>query len=398
MRENIRNNKTSNTKYKRGLVIVAIVIGALLIIGAQQGIIHVRPSDAVPLNNVADIITLNPSEKNIIGINNNLIYKATEDGITYYNMTGEELWNDAYSIGAIDVKQRTPYVGVCGNQGKQLVVYDEKERVVDIKTTKPIVYFSISEAGGSVIIQQESNAYIITAYDKYGEILCQRTSFISDSGYPLTAELSPDNSTLLISCVSSNEPKVTSNILAIDVTDKRTDKVDGLTYGYSVENNLVYKIEFINKDTYVLVGDKGLSWYNLKGDQVAKSEEMSVMYIPYLNKMSKYGSGYFPVITAQTPSKNIVHRQDSLIYYNEKGEKFHEYNFREGVTDIYSDENGVIIKADNQFIGVDKLGNRAFEYQGDGVVQMIYKPDLKKGIAVTKDNVYLVKPKTLESK
>lgn len=387
-RLNKKEHKWTNT----ALVILTLAIIAY--VGYVKGFITLGTAKIVELETSDEIIALNVKEKSTIGLNEKQVYEVTSDGITSYNLAGEEIWQDTFSMPSFVVKQRTPYIAVGSKQGKSVILFNEKGKQIEITTANPIVYFSINESGGSVTVQSEGNAYTVTAYDTFGQAMCQRTSFISDSGYPLAAELSPDNKLLLISYVSVDEPQVVSRIVAIDVEDRNSEKLDNIKYGYKQSNNLIYDIEFISKETWVSIGDQSIDWYDLEGNHKGKQSNLSPVFTPYLTQMSQYGLGYLPVVLTEKPTQNVVHRQDKLVYYDHTGKETFSVDLDNGVTSYGADENGVTLQIDNTFKGYNKMGNLFFEYTSSSDIdRVIYNPSLRKGIAVSKEKVFLLVPK-----
>ncbi len=374
------------------LVIITLVI--ILYVAYIKGFISLGTTRLVELEVNKELLTLDIKEKSTIGINEKQIYKVTSDGITSYDFEGEEIWSDTFSMNHFVSVQRKSYIAVGSVQGKHIILFNEKGRQAEIVTANPIVYFSVNESGGIVTIENENNAYTVTAYDAEGKKLCWRTTFISVDGYPIAAQLSPDNKLLLISYVSVDEPQVVSSVIAIDVEDHETENLDNIKYGYKQTNNLVYDIEFMSKNTWVSIGDKSIDWYDLEGNQKGTQNNLSGVFVPYLTKMSEHGLGYFPRIITEKPTQNIVHRQDEIVYFNHMGEETYSINLDSGVEYFYADENGVTVQKANVFRGYDKLGNPFFEYTATtDVSQVIYIPSLKKGIAVNKENVLLLTPK-----
>ena len=380
-------------KWTNGILII-ITLMIVLYVAYVKGFISLGITKLVELEVTKELLTLDIKEKSTIGINEKQIYKVTSDGITSYNFEGEEIWSDTFSMGNFVSVQRKPYIAVGSMQGNHIILFNEKGRQAEIITDNPIVYFSVNESGGIATIENENNSYTVSAYDASGKKLCWRTTFISEDGYPIVAELSPDNKLLLISYVSVDEPQVVSRIIAIDVEDRETENVDNIKYGYKQTNNLIYDIEFISKNTWVSIGDKAIDWYDLEGNQKGTQNNLSAVFVPYLTKMTEHGLGYFPMIITEKPTQNVVHRQDELVYFNDIGAETFSINLDGGIEYFYADENGVTIQKANVFRGYDKLGNPFFEYTATtDVSKVIYIPSLKKGIAVNKENVLLLTPK-----
>lgn len=375
------------------VVLLIVTLAIAIYIAYIKGYIPIGYVRSVSLNESKTLIDLDIKEKSFIGVNSKQIIKVTSDGIIAYGFEGEEIWRDTFSFNDFVVMQKEPYIAVGYIQGKVIQVFNEKGKQVEIANDYPIVYFSINESGYLVTIAQSNNSYIISAYDDMGQNLCTQTSFVSQDGYPLTAEISPDNRYLFISYTSVDEPQVVSSIYCIDVLERDSEVKNNIRYGMEQKNNLVYEIEFINKETWVAIGDKLIVWYDLEGNEVGKVQDLSLVFTPYLTKMSEHGNGYLPMILSEKPTQNIVHRQDELTYYNNLGEKIFSIALNGGAEYSYADHNGVTVQVGNQFKGYNKLGNEFFEYTSNtDVTKVIYLPNIRRGIAVNKESVLLLVP------
>ncbi len=376
------------------IILFIVALSILIYISYLQGWIHIGIQSQVTLTDQATIIPLDMKEKSYIDVNSEQIFKVTADGINAYAFDGEEIWSDTFSINDVVVKKRTPYIAVGGEKGKSILVFDQKGRQTEINTNHPIIYFSINEKGSVVVIEEGDRSHTVTVYDKHGTRVCYRTTHISADGYPMVAEISPDDEWLLISYVNVNNPQIVSTIYGVNTTDNQTDKLDNTRYGISQSGNLVYAIEFINENTWISIGDKAFKWYDLKGNEKASKTEIVCVFVPYITKMSKYGGGYLPIVTTQKPADHIIHRQDQLVYLNDKAEETVNIPLDTGVDSLYEDENGVVLKYDGIFKGYDRLGNELFEYKPMiDVSKVIYNPKTKKGIAINKEKIILLTPK-----
>lgn len=372
---------------------ILVIIGVVGYVLDAKGIINIFHRGMQNVGDLGIITSLNMNEKSETGLNEELVYNITADGIKTYSLTGDELWKDTFSIKDFVVIQRSPYFAVGGRQGKEVVVFNSNGRKADIKTQHPIQHFSLNEKGWVAIIQGSETSYIVTIYDDKGRKVCERITPISNEGYPVSVEISPDCSRVIISYVSVDEPKVVSILKAINLNDNQTQEIDNIEYGYRQEHNLVYEIEFISDDIWVSIGDKMLKWYTLEGDEMGKVDDLSLVYRPYVAQIPSFGEGYLPVIETNKPTQNIVHRQDKIAYFNEKGEKTFNKDIEDGISYFYSDNNGIIIQVGNLFEGYNRLGNIAFRYKAaTDVSKLIYNPKLKKGIVVNKENIVLIGP------
>lgn len=376
-------------------VIMAIIALCLVIyIGMKSSGLGVLLSGNTILKDTKEIIELSAKENEYVGINGEQVIKVNRDGIVAYDLDGYELWSDTFSMSNLVVRQREPYIAVGGKGGKSLILFNNKGRQTEISCDYPIVYFSVNESGGIAVIQSLGDGHMICAYDSNGKAISgRRTTYTKTEGYPTTVELSPDNRYLMASYIKVDEPVLTSTIIGIDTTQKSSEELDEVKYGIAQKGNLVYEIEFITNDEWVTVGDTRTTWYDLSGAELNSINNLSSVFTPYLHKRASYGQGFFPMITTVSSNKNIVHRTDTLTYFNGMGET--QFTTQLAATNyFYADSKGVVVGSGNDFIGYSKLGKQLFEYHSQiDVTKLFYLPEKRKGIAVTREKVILLSAK-----
>ena len=374
------------------IVPIIIVIYVLLTKGPL-----VDTSKYVVLEQEKDIISLDRLSSTYIGINNKQIVKVTQDGVTAYDFDGEELWSDTLTLDNYIVRQRDPYIAIANKMGNTIMIFSDKGKQGEIICQNPIAYFSINKNGKVAIIENLDDSHIVSAYDSKGNSLgVQRVSHIKEknAGYPLVVEISPNDELLLASYIDVDKPVLTSNLLAIQIQKPKEEKIDNSLYGIEQRDNLIYEIEFIRDNEWVGIGDKSITWYTLDGREIAKQENIFAHFNPYLVKVSNYGDGFLPIISTTDFNKNTIHKQNELSYFNVKGEQFFNIKLNEPATYFYTDDRGVIIGQRSLFTGYNKMGTKLFEFNTVlDVSKVFYEPERKKGIAVTKDKVILLKSK-----
>lgn len=378
------------------LAITLVIVGYILYVKCDISFGLGKPTKLVEHST---LINLEENGTPFIGVNDEQIFKVSADGIASYNFEGTEIWSDTFSMHEFVVAQEASYIAVGGKGEKQVILFGTKGKISTITTNNPIVSFSVNELGGLVTIEDAGDSYIITAYDRMGKMLCRRVSYTSTDGYPTAATLSPDNSLLIISNVSVDEPQVTSSILAINVSGNPDDKNDNILFGYIEKNNLVYKLQYVNKTTWACIGDKAITWYDNNGTQKGTQTDLSLVFMPQAIKSSLFNSGFLTLVYSEKPTQNVIHRQDQVAYYDAEGKTAYQLALEGSVESMYVDQAGIVLENNGIFKGYNKLCNEIFEYTPTiDISKVIYLPSIKKGIAVGKDKVILLLPKKEKNK
>ncbi|MEG0014030.1 MAG: DUF5711 family protein [Clostridium sp.] len=382
------NNHSSTSK---GATITLAIIGAIIIIGIIISKVNLSSSQIIQLKNDKTILEMDPLKGKYVGVNKNQIIKITNDGVSAYNLDGQEIWSDTLTLESIWVQQREPYFVVSSKGSRKLAIFNEKGQQGEITTQGPIAYFSINEKGQLAVIEEMEDGHKVSAYTNSGEFIGSRISYISSGIFPITAEVSPDSKLLLISYLGVREAKVTSRIEAVLLEKTENEQRDNVLYGIEEQDNLIYEIEFINDDEWVAIGDKNITIYKSSSEKVKSIPGLYVTYTPYLNKRSSM-STYLPILATETLNGNTLHAKESLHLFNKLGEETSVIPFESPITYFYADDKGVIVGEGKQYKGYNKLGNQYFEYQASqDISKLIYLDN--EAVAITKDKVMLLKPK-----
>lgn len=371
--------------------ITLVLIGVLIIIGIVASKANMSNSEVVQLKNDKTLLELEELKSNYVGVNKDQIIKVTNDGVSAYNLEGQEVWSDTLTLESIWVQQREPYFAVSSKGSRKVSIFSDKGKQGEIVTQNPIVYFSINENGDVATIEEMEEGHIVAAYNSKGNSLGgKRITYISSGGFPIAVEVAPNSKLLLASYVGVNGPKVTSAIEAIPMDKPQEDRVDSSIYGIEQKDNLVYEIEFIENDTWATIGDKYITFYNLEGEKIKTIEGLYASYIPYIHKRPSTGA-YLPVVATDSLTGNTLHAKEALHLFNKSGELIQTIPFSASVNYFYADAKGVIVGEGNQYRGYNKLGNQYFEYQAtQDISKLIYINN--QAIAITKDKVILLKP------
>lgn len=376
------------------LLLVIIILGLLAYVGANMFGGFSLTGNVINLSEAKEIINLDIKDNDYIGLNDKQIIKINRDGIKAYDLDGYEIWSDTLSVNNYVVKQREPYIAVGSKEGKKISLFNAKGKVTDITLDNPVIYFSVNEKGGISVIQKLNSGNMVSAYDVNGKYLGGMVSYTSNEGYPTSVELSTDNKLLIATYVKTDEPVLTSSIRAIAMQQVEGEEGEGVKYGILEKGNLIYEVEFIKDDIWVSIGDQKMTWYDMNGNEIKSVANINSIFRPYLYKKSKYGDGFFPIVSSDNPSSSIIKRKDKLTFWNAQGVKEFETDLQVAVDYLYVDERGVVIGSDNQFVGYNKMGSQTFSYKSTvDVNKVFYLSEMRKGIAVSKEKVILLTPK-----
>lgn len=386
----LEESKKKPTSKKATMVLMVIgVIIALCVIVSKVQFFNSKVQKLVVGETLLEI---DPLKQEQVYVNQNQIVKVSKDSIIAYNLKGEEIWKDTLTLDDLWIVQRSPYLAVANRQTRNIIIFNDKGRQGEITLQNPIAYFSMNEDGNIAVIEElvEEGGHSVSTYTAKGEVLGgKRVTYIENGGFPVTAEISPNNEVLLISYINVNGPSITSSIAAMFIEQTKEKELDNIWYGLEQKDNLIYEIEFINDRVWASVGDKVTTFYTLEGKLIQTKQGLYVTYPPYLTKKSVIGQ-CLPVVATPQIVGNTVHTKETLYLFNTKGEVVLEEALDKSVTYFNADEKGVIIGQNKKFTGFNKMGVKYFEFNATQDIKALVYLD-NKAIAIGKTEVMLLK-------
>lgn len=213
------------------------------------------------------------------------LLKYTPDGVSYINSNGDTVWT-----AGVDMKM--PIVATCG---KYAVVADLNGNAVSIFSTEgqesaltmpyTICDVDVAEQGAFVVILESDKTNYTNLYDKTGKVIYEIQTTINKSGYPLDVALSNDGKKLFSSYVKVGGTTVQNQLVAHNFGDVgQNANADRVVGGYTFDDQVVVKTEFINNDTVATFGTKQITTYSMrekpseKGKITFDEEIRSVFY------------------------------------------------------------------------------------------------------------------------
>lgn len=368
-----------------------ILLGMLLICTVGIAVMQMGDFNSEIITyQLGEVIFEHSQQKNeYIEANSNQIIRLNPDGITAYDIKGNELWNNALTIEKPIVKHKGDYFALANKADKKIIIFNEKGKKGEIIAANPISYFAINANGDVATIEATKDGHITSAYNSKGELLgdkLQGVSYIKDAGFPISAEVTPDKQLLLVSYIDIYNPMITSVLNALMINKVGEEEVFNSKYGIEEKDNIIYEIEFINQTTWAAIGDHRITFYNLQGEKIKEVSNLYLKYTPYVDGELR-GNNYLPVVVTQKGTNQGA--GDKLILFNGTGETIYTEDFAEPITYFNATDKGIIIGQGNKFTGYNKKGEVRFNFEAtQDVNKVLYIGN--KLVAITKNEVRLL--------
>ncbi|MCD8015882.1 MAG: DUF5711 family protein [Lachnospiraceae bacterium] len=201
------------------------------------------------------------------------LYRYNSDGVSCVTKKNEVQWSITYSMQA-------PIVDVCGTtmviaeqQGTQVYVVNEDGLLGSFTCLLPILKVRVSNQGVVAVVLQDDDVTWIRLYDAAGESIANDKTTISDSGYPLDIDLSPNGEKMVVSYLGITEGVMTSNVVFYDFGSGGDAASDYEVSRETFSGSAVPQVFFTDNTTAAAIADDGFAVF--KGSTPTKTAEVS---------------------------------------------------------------------------------------------------------------------------
>ncbi|MGL4363327.1 MAG: DUF5711 family protein [Cellulosilyticaceae bacterium] len=392
LKEKLKDKKIDKTKgTATGLAIALVCI--ILLVGGMKYIEYNKRVVEYKLGEVAFEFTGERAEYTCI--QNNQIIRITQDGVTAYDIKGQEIWTDTVSLQKVVVKQKGTYFAVSNLKSRNISIFSDKGKEGEIITESNILYYSINENGDIATIEETKAGHIISAYTKDGfPIPGRRFTHIDSAGFPIAVTVSPDRSLLLASYIDIYRSSVASVIVGVYLDVDEEEAVDNIKFLVEERDNIVYELDYINDRDWIAIGENAIQYYNDQGQIIKTIDDYHLKYTPYVKSRQK--SYYLPIVTSSIKGDQTNYGKQSLIILNQQGEMIMKETYDAPVTYYSADNDGIIIGQGKLFKGYTPTGKLKFTlHSTPDILQIGYMG--RKPVAITRNEVILLERTEVEN-
>ena len=297
---------------------------------------------------------------------NKNILKYSRSGISAMDNMGKSLWNGGYEM-------EQPQVDTCGNfvvaadvKGKRFYVYSGKDEGTSLETTLPIVRAKVSGQGVAAVLLEDSDSNVLNLYDPYGtteKLLVEIPTNVSEEGYPLDFDISPDGQSVVASYLVVSGNTVENKVSFYNFTEVGQDK-NTLVGGKSFGDSMISSVEFIGEDTVAVFHEKGFSLFG-------RMKQPEILYEKTFDgeiRSIACNEEYIAVVTASGEDRE----EQNLYVYNLRGreELSQEISYEYSDMEIYKGE--IIFHSSHNCNILRINGHDKFDCHFDSEIEAVY--------------------------
>ncbi|MDY3908362.1 MAG: DUF5711 family protein [Eubacterium sp.] len=277
--------------------------------------------------------------------------KYSRNGISAVDSAGKSLWNGGYEMKQPQVDTCEEYVSVADVMGKQVYVYNGLDEGTSIETALPVVRAKVSEKGIVAALVQDSDSNVLNIYNPYSSadgLLVEIPTNVSEEGYPLDFDISPDGNSVVTSYLSVSGVAVENKISFYNFTAVGQDK-NTLVGGKSFGDKMISCVEFLGEDTVAVFHENGFSLFTQMKQPVLLFEKEFEEDI----RSIAYDEDYIAVVTGNSGKEE----KQILRLFSLKGKEIFNrpISFDYSKMELYEDE---IIFSGNHHCNIVRLNGR----------------------------------------
>lgn len=297
---------------------------------------------------------------------NGNILKYSRSGISEIDNEGKSLWNGGYEMKQPQVDTCGNYVVVADVDGKEFYIYNGQDEGMSMETSLPIVRAKVAKQGVVAVLLKDKDSNVLNLYNPYDpaeKLLIEIPTNVSEEGYPLDFDISPDGKSVVTSHLLVSGSKVETKVSFYNFTEVGQDK-NTLVGGKSFGDEMIAKIEFIDDDKVAVFHEKGYTIFEeMRQPEIALEKKFDMDI-----KSMAYSDDVVAVVTA----KDGKVENQNLFLYDDKGREKLQKNISYEYDDmrIYGEE---IIFVGNRACNILRLnGHEKFSYQFEREIDAVF--------------------------
>ncbi len=253
-------------KEKRSYIILWILTSAIILFGVGGLLLFSYFYNNQCYTHYQTVSEVERSDSNNVSyqyFQKNLL-KYSGSGISLVDTKGKTLWN-----GGFEMKQAQ--VDTCGEQvlaadvgGNSFHIYNGKDEGVGMETTYPIVRAKVSAQGLAAVLEQDTDSNTLKVYNPAAnatKLLVEIPSNVSEEGYPLDFDISPDGTSLVVAYMIVDGTEAKWRVNFYNFSDIGQDK-NLLVGGHEYNTEMVSRISFLDNERVVIYRETGFDVFS----------------------------------------------------------------------------------------------------------------------------------------
>lgn len=294
------------------------------------------------------------------------LLRYTTDRVSYINENGKSAWTAVINMKKPIAVSSGKYAVLADIGGNQVSIFATGGQVNTVTMPYTICDVDVADQGAFAVVLESDETNYINLYDKDGNIIYEMQTTINKSGYPLDISISDDAQKLVTSYIGIGGSGIENNVSVYNFGDVgQNSNADRMVGGYTFEDEIITKVEFIDNDTVAAFGTKTIELYSVK----EKPSLRATIELDGEARSVFYSEKYIGIIENYEKTEEETTYQ--MIVYDKKGKKKFSKLIDFDYSYINAGEKEIIVAGEAQCIIVRANGQDKFEGSLGGTVKCV---------------------------
>ena len=241
--------------------------------------------------------------------------KYSGNGVEYQKKFGTSEWNVPLSYQNPFLEQSDTYLLLADKGKNKLTIFDVNGKVEELTFKYPVVQAGISNQGIIEVILEGETSSFIQVYDKEGNIIADMKSSVDETGYPVSAAISPDGTQLAVSYFSIKGMTSKTTVAFYDFRKQLQTGEVSLKGGFDYDDLMIPRLCFVKKNVLAAFGENKTFFYS------SEEEPEQIKEIVFDKNIESIFFGEKHIGYILDNSDNTDEKRYLICLYNKSGEK-----------------------------------------------------------------------------
>jgi hypothetical protein len=185
------------------------------------------------------------------------IYRYNSDGVSCVSRKNVLKWSLTYNMQAPIIDICEDKLVIAEQQGNQIYIVDADGQVGNFETLLPILKVRVSSQGIVAVVLQEDDVTWVNLYEADGTSIASDKTTVTESGYPLDIDLSPNGQKLAVSYLTVEDGIVRSDVVFYDFGTVGQSKENYIVSSISYQETVIPELYFTDNSRAIAIADDG---------------------------------------------------------------------------------------------------------------------------------------------
>ena len=343
--------------YRTVLLIILIAAVALIIKVQLDNQIYTRYETLERMD------SLGSESSRFLNYNGNLLCYSM-DGVSAYDKTGKQLWNQSFQMQSVLIKSAGDYVVCADYRGSNVYLIGKNGLIRMIETNLPVLSVDVSQQGIPVALLQEDETVYLRMYAQDGSVIANYRTTMRNFGYPMAYTISPDNIKMGVSFLKAVSGKISTALAFYNFGGVGQNETDNLVSAYECEEEVVPFFFYPNENNALAIGNKKVRLFSGKqkptlDKEIELEQEINAVF---------YNKNYF-VLVVDSPMG--AGRYELLVYDMKKLTSSIDFEY----TDICVEDGRLLVYNQNRLEVISYNGTVKYNGEMGGSIRRIIPID-----------------------